>query len=105
GSARFVVVGAGDPQSPYADPHRRHGDGVLHLAPGGPDVDRCIAHARAEGATVLDEPHDVSDDHGTVRLAAIAAYGETRHTLVDRSRYTGPYLPGFVARTSTHRRR
>jgi len=30
--------------------------------------------------------------------AAIAAYGETRHTLVDRSRYSGPWLPGFVAR-------
>ena len=62
-----------------------------------PDVDRCIAHARAQGATVLEEPHDVSDEHGTVRRAAIATYGETRHTLVDRSRYTGVYLPGFVA--------
>ena len=36
-----------------------------------------------------------------MRLAAIAAYGDTRHTLVDRSRYTGPYLPGHVARTSS----
>ena len=30
--------------------------------------------------------------------AAIAAYGDTRHSLVDRSRYDGPYLPGYVAR-------
>ena len=37
------------------------------------------------GATILDEPHDVTDEHGTVRMAAIATYGETRHTLVDRS--------------------
>ena len=36
-----------------------------------------------------------------MRIAAIAAYGDTRHTLVDRSRYTGPYLPGYVARTSS----
>jgi 4-hydroxyphenylpyruvate dioxygenase len=70
-----------------------------------PDVDRCIAHARAEGATILEEPHDVSDEHGTVRVGAIATYGETRHTLVDRSRYHGPYLPGYVARTSTHQKR
>jgi 4-hydroxyphenylpyruvate dioxygenase len=34
-------------------------------------------------------------------MAAIAAYGDLRHTLVDRSRYTGPYLPGYVARSST----
>src|SRR6185437_7910297 len=25
----------------------------------------------------------------------------TRHTLVDRSRYNGPYLPGYIARSST----
>jgi 4-hydroxyphenylpyruvate dioxygenase len=64
-------------------------------------VDRCIAHAAAQGATVLEQPHDVTDEHGTVRIGAIATYGETRHTLVDRSRYTGPYLPGYVARTSS----
>jgi 4-hydroxyphenylpyruvate dioxygenase len=100
GSARFVIVGAVSPSSPYADHHRAHGDGVVDLALEVPDVDRCVAHARAQGATVLDEPHDVSDEHGTVRLAAIAAYGQTRHTLVDRSRYAGVYLPGFVEQTS-----
>ncbi len=57
------------------------------------------------GATVLDEPHEVTDEHGTVRLAAIATYGDTRHTLVDRSNYTGPYLPGYIARTSSHTKR
>jgi 4-hydroxyphenylpyruvate dioxygenase len=101
GSARFVIIGAVDPASPYADHHRRHGDGVIDLALEVPDVDKCVAHARAQGATVLDEPHDVTDEHGTVRTAAIAAYGETRHSLVDRSRYRGVYLPGFVERTST----
>jgi 4-hydroxyphenylpyruvate dioxygenase len=100
GSARFVIIGAVDPASPYADHHRAHGDGVIDLALEVPDVDKCIAHARAQGATVLDEPHDVSDEHGTVRTAAIATYGQTRHTLVDRSRYSGPYLPGFVAQES-----
>ncbi|MGH3412644.1 MAG: 4-hydroxyphenylpyruvate dioxygenase, partial [Marmoricola sp.] len=39
--------------------------------------------------------------HGTVRMAAIATYGETRHSLIDRSRYDGVYLPGFEAREST----
>jgi 4-hydroxyphenylpyruvate dioxygenase len=101
GSARFVIIGAVDPASPYADHHRKHGDGVIDLALEVPDVDKCIGHARAQGATIVEEPNDVSDEHGTVRRAAIAAYGQTRHTLVDRSRYTGVYLPGFVAQTST----
>ena len=70
-----------------------------------PDVDKCVDHARASGATVVEEPHDVTDEHGTVRVAAIAAYGDTRHSLVDRSRYSGPYLPGYVERTSTFAKR
>ncbi|WP_029433265.1 4-hydroxyphenylpyruvate dioxygenase [Blastococcus sp. URHD0036] len=105
GAARFVLTGAYDPASAIADHHRRHGDGIVDIALTVPDVDKCIAHAAAMGATVLEQPHDVTDEHGTVRLAAIAAYGDTRHTLVDRSRYSGPHLPGFVARTSTHVKR
>jgi 4-hydroxyphenylpyruvate dioxygenase len=101
GATRFVVTGGVDPTSAVLDHHRRHGDGIVDIALEVPDVDRCIARARREGAVVLEEPHDITDEHGTVRIAALAAYGETRHSLVDRSRYSGPYLPGYVARTST----
>jgi 4-hydroxyphenylpyruvate dioxygenase len=100
GSARFVFTGGVTPDSPLLDHHRRHGDGVVDLALEVPDVDRCIAHARAMGATVLDEPHDLADEHGTVRIAAIATYGQTRHTLIDRRDYSGPYLPGYVGATT-----
>ena len=105
GAARFVVLGAYDPDSPLVAHHRKHGDGIVDIALAVPDVDKCIAHARAQGATVLEEPHDLTDDYGTVRTASIAAYGDTRHTLIDRSRYTGPYLPGYVARASSYRKR
>ncbi|BBH18559.1 4-hydroxyphenylpyruvate dioxygenase [Nocardioides baekrokdamisoli] len=102
GGVRFVIKGGVDPHSPLLDHHRRHGDGVIDIALAVPDVDRCITHARSVGATILEEPHDLTDEHGTVRIAAIATYGDTRHTLVDRSRYDGPYLPGYVARTSAY---
>jgi 4-hydroxyphenylpyruvate dioxygenase len=105
GAVRFVIKGGVDPSSDLIAHHARHGDGVSDIALEVPDVDRCVAHARSVGATVLDEPRDITDEHGTVRVAAIATYGDTRHTLVDRSRYTGPYLPGYVARTSTYRKR
>ncbi|MGX7681171.1 4-hydroxyphenylpyruvate dioxygenase [Jatrophihabitans sp. DSM 45814] len=101
GACRFVISGGVAPDSPLLEHHREHGDGVVDIALEVPDVDKCIAHARATGATILDEPHDVSDEHGTVRMAALAAYGDTRHTLVDRSRYRGTYLPGYVARSSS----
>ncbi len=100
GAARFVLTGAVEPSSPLIAVHGKHGDGISDVALEVPDVDRCIAHARAQGARIVTEPHDLSDEFGTVRIAAIGAYGDLRHTLVDRSRYTGPYLPGYVARTS-----
>ncbi len=100
GSVRFVVKGAVSPHSPIADHHRRHGDGVVDVALEVPDVDRCVDHARAAGARVVTEPHDVTDEHGTVRVAVLAAYGDTVHTLVDRSGYRGVYLPGYVPRAS-----
>ena len=100
GSVRFVIKGAVTAGSPVADHHRRHGDGVMDVALEVPDVDKCVAHARATGARIVAEPHDVSDEFGTVRTATIAAYGDTVHSLVDRSKYHGPYLPGYVARTS-----
>ncbi len=105
GSVRFVVNGAVDPDSPLVEHHRRHGDGVVDIALEVPDVDRCIARARSLGATILQPPEDRTDEHGTVRVAAIATYGETRHTLVQRGQYSGPYLPGYVARTSGFVRR
>jgi 4-hydroxyphenylpyruvate dioxygenase len=100
GTVRFVVKGAVSPDSPIADHHRRHGDGVIDVALEVPDVDKCVAHARAAGATVVTEPHDTADAHGTVRSAVLAAYGETTHTLVDRSRYHGCYQPGYEPRAS-----
>jgi 4-hydroxyphenylpyruvate dioxygenase len=104
GAVRFVLNGAVSPDSPLVEHHAKHGDGVVDIALEVPDVDRCIRQAEAAGATVLREPETVSDEHGSVRLAAIATYGETRHSLVQRTNvdgagrtYGGPYLPGYVA--------
>ncbi|QRY44240.1 4-hydroxyphenylpyruvate dioxygenase [Mycolicibacterium boenickei] len=99
GSVRFVLKGAVSPDSPLVAHHARHGDGVVDISLEVPNVDKCIVQAKRAGATVLEEPHNLSDEHGTVRVAAIATYGQTRHTLVQRSvngtRYDGPYLPGY----------
>jgi 4-hydroxyphenylpyruvate dioxygenase len=70
---------------------------VIDLAIGVPSADAAYSRAIANGATGLDEPEVVEDDQGKVVLAAIAAYGDTRHTLVERANYSGPYLPGYVA--------
>lgn len=105
GSIRFVVKGAVTPDSPLITHHAAHGDGVVDISLEVPDVDRCIEQARRAGATVVQEPENLTDEHGTVRVAAIATYGETRHSLVQRVvdgvTYAGPYLPGYVPASST----
>ncbi|HEY4792020.1 MAG TPA: 4-hydroxyphenylpyruvate dioxygenase, partial [Actinomycetes bacterium] len=78
----------------------RHGDGVRDVALAVPDTATAYAAATERGATGVLEPSDDKDEHGIVRRAAIATYGDTIHSLVDRSGYTGPFLPGFAPWTS-----
>ena len=99
GRARFCLTGAVHAGTRGGQRHAHHGDGVCDIALEVPDVDAAYAHAIKQGATGLTEPGDLSDEHGIVRAASIATYGDTWHTLIDRSRYTGPFLPGFAARS------
>jgi len=98
GRARFCLLGAVRPGTRGGQRHVEHGDGVCDIALEVPDVDAAYAHAVHQGARGVNTPNDISDEHGVVRIASIATYGDTEHTLVDRSRYHGPFLPGFVAR-------
>ncbi|MFW6693475.1 4-hydroxyphenylpyruvate dioxygenase [Streptomyces sp. MAR4 CNX-425] len=101
GAARFVFTSvikpATDRGRALAAHVAEHGDGVVDLALEVPDARAAYAHAVAQGATGIEEPYELKDEHGTVVLAAIATYGETRHTLVERTGYDGPYLPGYAA--------
>ena len=97
GSARFVLRGPVRAGTALGRHVADHGDGVVDLAIGVPSAEAAYEYAVARGATGLEEPEVHEDAHGKVVLAAIAAYGETRHTLVERANYSGPYLPGYVA--------
>jgi 4-hydroxyphenylpyruvate dioxygenase len=98
GRITLVLTGALGSDSPIAAHHRRHGDGVKVIALSVPDAGHAYRHAVEHGATGVVEPHDASDDHGTVRLASIEAYGDTLHTFVERAGYDGPFLPGYAPR-------
>jgi 4-hydroxyphenylpyruvate dioxygenase len=98
GRIRLVLTGALRSEHAIADHHHKHGDGVKVIALSVKDVDHAYREATQRGAQGVTEPHDLTDDHGTVRLATIRTYGDTLHTFVDRSAYTGPFLPGYAAR-------
>ncbi len=100
GKIRFVFTAAYSAEHEIAKHVNLHGDGVKVLALWVDDVDTAFQVAIARGAEVAFEPYTIRDDNGEVRLAAIKTYGETIHTLVDRSKYDGPFLPGYAARKS-----
>ena len=97
---RFVLTSALHPDSPIAEHHRQHGDGVRDLALWVDDCRASYAYAMAHGAVSVQEPTVLSDDQGEVIHAAIRTYGDTVHSLVERRNYRGLFLPGFRPATS-----
>ncbi|KAI0549544.1 4-hydroxyphenylpyruvate dioxygenase [Xylaria curta] len=82
----------------------RHGDAVKDVAFDVDDVqavyDRAISGA--DGIAISVQPPRLSRGsnakEGEVMTAVVRTYGDTTHTLISRRDYTGPFLPGFVAR-------
>jgi 4-hydroxyphenylpyruvate dioxygenase len=98
GGARFVVSGEVHAGTDIGRHVAAHGDGVIDIAIRVPDAERAYRVAVDRGATGIHEPQLHEDAQGKVILAAIATYGETRHTLVERTAYDGVFLPGYTPR-------
>ncbi|KAI1869141.1 uncharacterized protein JN550_006128 [Neoarthrinium moseri] len=80
----------------------RHGDAVKDVSFEVDDVDAVYNRAVSGGAHSVQEPTVTHDkQHGSVKTAVICTYGDTTHTLISRTSYTGPFLPGFRAATPT----
>src|SRR3954469_8470385 len=95
GRARFVFRGPARGGTRLGQRIAAHGDGVADLALEVSSAEDAYRYAVAHGARGLEAPHLLEDDYGKVVAAAIPTYGDTRHTLVERGGYAGPYLPGF----------
>ena len=96
GSARFVITGEAHAGTWVGSHVREHGDGVVDLAMTVPDAETAYEQAMSAGATSLATPAVAEDEHGKVVTAAIATFGQTRHTFVQRDDYSGVFLPGYV---------
>ena len=97
GEARYVFTGAMGPEGPIAQHVHEHGDGVKDVAFRVPDATDAFEQATSRGATPVLEPTILEDEHGKVVHSAIAAYGDTVHSFVERENYSGPFLPGYRA--------
>jgi len=76
-----------------------HGDGVKDIGIEVDDARSVLEYARSNGAVVVKEPWEESDENGTVVFATIKTYGDTVHTFVERKNYRGEFLPGYVSVT------
>src|SRR5579862_8494414 len=96
GKVRLVLTTALAPEHPAAEHVRLHGDGVRDIALWVDDAESAYRETTRRGARGVREPETLRDDQGEVRISAIATYGDTIHSFVERRNYRGAFLPGFV---------
>jgi 4-hydroxyphenylpyruvate dioxygenase len=95
GKIRFVLTTPLAPEGPLAEHILRHGDGVRDIALRVDDAEKAWKETTSRGARSVRAPEVVNDASGEVKLAAIATYGDTIHTFVERKNYHGAFLPGY----------
>src|SRR6266852_2699663 len=100
GDIRFVVTSPLREDSEIAKHHARHGDGVKEIALTVPDATEAYRQAVQRGARGVVEPRRDEDESGSLETSAIATYGDTIHTFVDRKDYRGPFKPVYVSVSS-----
>lgn len=92
---RFLLTTPLGPDGLLSDHIRLHGDGVHEIALWVDDAEAAYRETTRRGARGVIEPRSFEDEHGVVRISAIAAYGDTIHSFVERKNYRGVFLPGF----------
>ena len=92
---RFVLTSALNPNHEVAKHVAEHGDGVKVLALWVDDVEKAFNDTVERGATSVSPPETLSDDNGEAKVATIKTYGDTVHTFVERTNYSGAFLPGY----------
>jgi 4-hydroxyphenylpyruvate dioxygenase len=100
---RFVLTTPLQPDNAIAQHIFRHGDGVRDIALWVDDAEAAYRETTARGARGVRKPEVLRDESGEVRVSAIATYGDTIHSFIERRNYRGAFLPGYVAITEPDR--
>lgn len=99
---RIVLTASLQPDTEISRHVALHGDGVKVLALWVDDAESAYYTALKRGAESAFAPKTLRDEHGSVVVAAIKTYGDTIHTLVERSNYKGVFMPGYEPRKSAY---
>jgi 4-hydroxyphenylpyruvate dioxygenase len=93
---RFVLTTPLQPDGAIAQHIHLHGDGVHDIALWVDDAEAAYRETTERGAHGVRQPELLRDEYGEVRVSAIATYGDTIHSFIERRNYVGAFMPGFV---------
>ncbi|PSQ69968.1 MAG: 4-hydroxyphenylpyruvate dioxygenase [Bacteroidetes bacterium QH_2_67_10] len=99
---RFVLTTGLGPDTESVRHQQEHGDGVKDIAIEVDDARSAFAETTRRGATPVREPEVLEDDDGRIVRSAIATYGDTIHSFIERTDYDGLFLPGFEPYENEH---
>ncbi|MFG0244062.1 MAG: 4-hydroxyphenylpyruvate dioxygenase [Phycisphaerales bacterium JB054] len=88
GNIRIMLTTPLNKEHPAADEILRYGDGVKDVAFTVADATKAYEQAIKNGGVSAIEPREITDERGTVTVAAIKTYGRCIHSFVSR---TGDY--------------
>src|SRR5437879_4297110 len=94
---RFVLTTPLVSEGPIAQHVQRHGDGVRDIALWVDDAESAYRETTRRGGKGVRAPETLRDENGEVRISAIAIYGDTIHSFIERRNYCGVFMPGFKA--------
>ncbi|HLP31860.1 MAG TPA: 4-hydroxyphenylpyruvate dioxygenase [Bacteroidia bacterium] len=99
---RLMLTSPLHSDSPIADHHKKHGDGVKVLALWVDDAYDAFEQTTKRGGKAYMEPATLKDGDGEVRMSGIHTYGEVVHLFIERKNYNGVFMPGFKKWESTY---
>ena len=99
---RLILTSPLRSDSPIAEHHRKHGDGVKYLALWVDDAYDAYEKTTGKGGVGTVKPTTLTDKDGEVRMSGIKTYGEVEHLFIERKNYNGVFMPGYVKWESSY---
>lgn len=99
---RLMLTSPLHSDSPIAEHHKKHGDGVKVLALRVDDAYDAFEQTIKRGGKPYMQPTTLKDENGEVRMSGIHTYGEVVHLFIERKNYNGVFMPGFKKWESTY---
>ncbi|NDI33192.1 4-hydroxyphenylpyruvate dioxygenase [Chengkuizengella sediminis] len=92
---RYILTGSLNETSHVTSFVKKHGDGAKDVALVVENVESAYIEAVKRGAIEILPPTTMKDDNGSIKKAIIGTYGDTIHSLIERTNYNGTFLPGY----------